>query len=85
MLPKYFFLFFTFFCVTFISNCGGKNSTNPDTFTAPSDTASYNNEDYLLFTSAELREEKELTEIKNFMAFYPDLEYSAEYDRELSD
>ena len=86
MLPKYFFLFFTFFCVTFISNCGGKNSTNPENFTASSARASdYNNEDYLLFTSAGLREEKELTEIKNFMSFYPDLEYSAEYDRELSD
>lgn len=86
MLQKYVFLFFTFFCATFISNCTGKNSADPNNYSASSGAAAdYNNEDYMLFTSSEPLEPEELTAIKKFMNFYPDLDFTAEYDTEFSD
>jgi hypothetical protein len=89
MLHKFLFLFFTsipLFTTTCISNCTGKISDDPENYGESSGTSSnFNNEDYVMFSSSEPLEPEELTAIKKFMKFYPDLEFSAEYDDEVSD
>lgn len=86
MLHTLFLLFVSILSAAFFSDCSGKNSGSSEYLAGNVSTASeYDNEDYVIFTHAESMEPSELTQIKEFMSNYPDLEYITEYDEELSD